>query len=265
MKRYAENMLAALGSVLVVGCTTAPSLQRPREQALAETHWQLVSVDYGNGQRKALTPQQRTRHVMTFNDDGKMSLTLDCNRGFADWSAGPIEAGNGALSIGPVASTRALCPAPSFGEELAADLPSARGYTLLPGGKGLTIVTDRAAFVFVSTDFAATGEDALVPGTDYHATAQVPCGMHGAEPDSRCFAGVKRNWGEDGTILVEVTKPDGSRRALFFNGTTPYGADSAQADGSAGWNFSVARRGDESVIRFGPESYVIVDAFVTGG
>lgn len=115
-------------------------------------------------------------------------------------------------------------------------------------------------------DAAASGSgDALVPGTDYHATAQVSCGFDGADPNEQCPAGVKRNWGEDGTTLVEITKPDGFKRAIFFRGTTPYGADSAEADGSAGWNFDVTRRDDQNVIRFGPETYVIVDAFVVGG
>jgi len=112
---------------------------------------------------------------------------------------------------------------------------------------------------------AAGGEDALVAGTEYHATAQVPCGVGGAEPTANCPAGVKRNWGEDGTTLVEIVKPDGFKRAVFFRGTTPYGADSAEADGSAGWNFEVSRRNDQSVIKFGPETYIIADAFVVGG
>ena len=107
--------------------------------------------------------------------------------------------------------------------------------------------------------------DALVPGTDYNATATVACGFDGGEPSGSCPAGVKRNWGEDGTTLVEITKPDGRKRAIFFRGTTAYGADSAQADGSASWSFTVTRRDDQSVIRFGPERYVIVDAFVVGG
>ena len=115
-------------------------------------------------------------------------------------------------------------------------------------------------------DAAAGGSgDALVPGTDFHATAEVPCGFDGAGPTQSCRAGVKRQWGEDGTTLVEITKPDGFTRAIFFRGTTPYGADSAEADGSAGWDFDVTRRDDQSVIRFGPETYVIVDAFVVGG
>ncbi|WP_343343753.1 hypothetical protein WJT74_08675 [Sphingomicrobium sp. XHP0239] len=109
------------------------------------------------------------------------------------------------------------------------------------------------------------GGDALVEGTDYNATAPIQCGFDGAAPSRSCDAGVKRNWGEDGTTLVEVTKPDGRTRAIFFRGTTPYGADSAQSDGSAGWDFDVTRDGDQVTVRYGPETYVIVDALVEGG
>ncbi|WP_197686676.1 hypothetical protein [Cyanobium sp. NIES-981] len=128
---------------------------------------------------------------------------------------------------------------------------------------GTTLVSIPSSASFPRSD--STGGDALVPGTDYNATTSVACGFDGGEPSGSCPAGVKRRWGEDGTTLVEITKPDGRKRALFFRGTTPYGADSAQADGSAGWSFAVSRRDDQSVIRFGPETYVIVDAFVVGG
>jgi len=152
------------------------------------------------------------------------------------------------------------------------DAAAALGGTVVATLEGVTLVSisngDANAGLAESVAAAASytaGEDALVPGTDYHATAKVPCGFAGAEPTSNCPAGVKRKWGEDGTILVEVTKPDGMKRAIFFRGTTPYGADSAEADGSAGWSFEVSRRNDESVIRYGPETYIIVDAFVVGG
>lgn len=108
--------------------------------------------------------------------------------------------------------------------------------------------------------------DAIVEGTDYHATAPIQCGVEGKPADMTCQAGVKRNWGDEpGENLVEVTKPDGTVRAIFFKGTEPYGADSAQADGSAGWDFSSTRNGDMVTITFGPETYVVVDALVEGG
>ena len=108
-------------------------------------------------------------------------------------------------------------------------------------------------------------EDALVPGTEYNATSEIACGFSGSGPDRTCPAGVKRQWGEDGTTLVEVAKPDGFKRAIFFRSSTPYGADSAEADGSAGWDFKSSREGDRVTVKFGPETYVIVDALVEGG
>ena len=112
----------------------------------------------------------------------------------------------------------------------------------------------------------ASSEDALVAGTDYNATASVDCGFDNEPPTQSCKAGVKRNWTDTpGEHLVEVQKPDGRKRALFFRGTEPYGADSAQADGSAGWDFGSTRKGDRTTVRFGPETYVIVDALIEGG
>lgn len=112
----------------------------------------------------------------------------------------------------------------------------------------------------------AYGEgDALVPGTEYSATTLLKCGFDNAAPEQTCEAGIKRNWGEEGQHLIEVSKPDGLKRAIFLRGTEPYGADSAQADGSAGWDFAFTRDGDQVTVRFGPETYVLVDAMVTGG
>lgn len=107
--------------------------------------------------------------------------------------------------------------------------------------------------------------DARDPATGYHATTIIDCGMNGAAPTGSCKAGVKRNWGDDGTSLVEVMKPDGRKRAIFFLGNTPTGADGAEADGSAGWDFKWTRKDDQVTITYGPETYVIVDALVEGG
>lgn len=106
--------------------------------------------------------------------------------------------------------------------------------------------------------------DALVPGTPYHATTDINC-VFGEMPHTTCPAGVICQWGEDGTTLVEVTKPDGFKRALFFKDGVAYGADSAESDGSAGFEFKLERQGDDSIITYGPEQYVIPDALVMGG
>ena len=103
------------------------------------------------------------------------------------------------------------------------------------------------------------------PATGYNATAPIQCGFNNLPPDQTCDAGVKRRWGEEGISLIEVAKPDGMKRAIYVRGLQPFGADSAESDGSAGWSFETTRQGDQVTVRYGPETYVIFDAFVEGG
>ena len=103
------------------------------------------------------------------------------------------------------------------------------------------------------------------PVTGYNATAPIRCGFDNLPPEQTCDAGVKRRWGEEGINLIEVAKPDGMKRAIYVRGLEPFGADSAESDGSAGWKFETTRQGDEVTVRYGPETYVIFDAFVEGG
>lgn len=108
------------------------------------------------------------------------------------------------------------------------------------------------------------GKDVKVAGTDFNAVGDIPCGMD-QEIVASCSAGVKRNGGPDGTSFVEVTKPDGSMRVLFFQGANASGADSSEADGSAKYRFLWHREEDWTVIRYGPERYRVPDALVLGG
>jgi hypothetical protein len=135
------------------------------------------------------------------------------------------------------------------------------------GGKTVAIV-EGVTVVSVPTGDANAGmvmtDDARVEGTDFNATAELPCATDGGEPKLRCKAGVKRKWGEDGATIVVVTKPDGGTRSLYFKETEATGADSAEADGSAAYAFKAVRAGDETRISFGPERYVVPDVFVVG-
>jgi hypothetical protein len=107
---------------------------------------------------------------------------------------------------------------------------------------------------------ARTGVDATVPGTDYHATGQLPCSMGAGQPAGFCDFGVVREG--DGTGMVTITKPDGRTRTIFFENGTAIGADVSEADPG---EFSARKESDLSTVRIGEERYEIPDAIIFGG
>lgn len=105
-----------------------------------------------------------------------------------------------------------------------------------------------------------TSGDAKVPGTNFHATGNIPCSMGNGQPTGSCPFGVTRKG--NGTADVTVKKPDGRSRVIFFKNGKAIGADVSQADPG---DFSASKEGDLSIIRIGKERYEIPDAVIFGG
>jgi hypothetical protein len=100
-------------------------------------------------------------------------------------------------------------------------------------------------------------EDALVAGTSYNATAEIPCITSGGATRSRCKAGVMRIVGGEAT--VEIQTPEGGRRHVYFKDGRPDSSDASAP-------MRATREGDTNIIRIGTaEVYEIPDAFVVGG
>lgn len=106
----------------------------------------------------------------------------------------------------------------------------------------------------------AESNDAVVAGTAYHATGNIPCAMAVAQPMGSCPFGVMRKGKGSGTVTI--TRPDGRTRAIFFENGKATGADMSQADPSA---FRATRQGDLTIVRIGDERYEIPDAVIFGG
>lgn len=140
--------VAVAGSLALSGCATTPELS-PDERALIADTWYLESI-IDTQEEIRLRPQLSDRHNITFQRDGSLTMQLDCNRGNADWDADPRGRGTGDLSIGRVASTRALCPPPTYGERLAAELPQVDSYELGVAGRSLMLRSEDTIFGFVA-------------------------------------------------------------------------------------------------------------------
>lgn len=102
--------------------------------------------------------------------------------------------------------------------------------------------------------------DALVEGTDYHATGTITCAMGGGQPAGSCAFGVKRKGNGSGTVIV--TKPDGRKRTIFFENGNATGADTNEADPG---EFAARKQNDLSIVLVGEERYEVPDAVIFGG
>jgi hypothetical protein len=107
---------------------------------------------------------------------------------------------------------------------------------------------------------SAAAQDALVAGTNYHATGNIPCSMGGGQPTGSCAFGVTREG--NGSSIVKVTKPDGRKRSIFFENGKATGADVSEADPG---EFRASRESDLTIVRIGQERYEIPDAVIYGG
>ncbi len=118
-------------------------------------------------------------------------------------------------------------------------------YTLTIGATGSAAAAPRPS------------RDALVAGTNYNATAEIPCITSQGAAMSRCKAGVMRRAGGEAT--VEIKTADGRQRYIYFKDGRPDSSDASAP-------MRATRQGDTNVIRIGTiEVYEIPDAFVVGG
>jgi hypothetical protein len=104
-------------------------------------------------------------------------------------------------------------------------------------------------------------QDALIPGTPFHASASVPCKVAFSPQVQRCEAFVIRR-GFDGTATLEIRWPQGTitvaRHVLLIKGR-PVSTDSTL-------ELTHAREGDELIINVGSdEQFRIPDALPFGG
>jgi hypothetical protein len=103
-------------------------------------------------------------------------------------------------------------------------------------------------------------DDAKVPGTDFHATGEIPCSMGGGQPTGSCAFGVTRRGGGSGTVTV--TRPDGRKRQIYFEKGLATGCDRSQADSG---EFRTSRQDDLTIVQIGGERYEFPDAVINGG
>lgn len=123
-------------------------------------------------------------------------------------------------------------------------------------------VDDDTARGWSAAEYLDEADAALRAGQGiFDAGGWIDCAQAPAAPLTPCGFGVARQTG--GTATVVVTRPDGRRRALFFEDGEFLGADTSQADGYP--EYGATKRGDLFTIRVGEARYEIPEAVVFGG
>lgn len=163
---------------LLVGASL-PLVAAPQNPPWQGTTWQLVGIQSMDDAQGLKRPQDASRYTLSLQADGRAVLQLDCNRATGSWQVEPsTDPGNGGFRFGPLASTKALCPAPSLGEPLARQLPYVRGYLLRDGRLNLSLLADGGILIWEPR--AAAG-----PGYSNRPDPALETAILAASPDLR--------------------------------------------------------------------------------
>ena len=131
----------------LAGCASIPDAH-----PLSGSVWMLTRIDT-SGSTTTLDPALQSRHRLAFDEGGAAQVRLDCNRGSSTWTAGQPRSGAGAISFGPIASTKMLCPEPSFGDDMARGLAAAERYIISMEARQLVIETPELRLTFAPADW----------------------------------------------------------------------------------------------------------------
>lgn len=111
-------------------------------QQLAGTLWQLVK--FQGSDEKTLMPDDGAKYTIQFSGGGRLTARIDCNRGPGTWkSSGPNQ-----LQFGPLALTRAKCPAESMHDQIVKQWANIRSYVIKDGHLFLSLMADGGIYEF---------------------------------------------------------------------------------------------------------------------
>jgi para-nitrobenzyl esterase len=133
-----------LGTILWLAACGAFAQTPPPSAApeLGGTAWRLVK--FQGSDDTTLTPDDTAKYMIEFDADGGLSARIDCNRGHGTWkSSGPSQ-----LQLGPLALTRAMCPAGSLHDRIVKDWSFVRSYLLKEEHLFLSLMADGGIYEF---------------------------------------------------------------------------------------------------------------------
>ena len=241
-------------ALLLVTLVTAPLLlPTPVLSEIRKERVQFPSGKSGTTLQGKIKGDQTIYYLIRANAGQTLSISLNTDNGgnsFNIFAPGKVPGKDGAIVIGEQNDNRYEGTLPTTGDYLI------QVFLVRAAARNNEVANYRLKINITGN----TQGDAKVPGTNYHATGNIPCSMGNGQPTGSCPFGVVRKG--NGNADVTVKKPDGRSRVIFFEKGKAVGANVSQADPGA---FSVSKESDLFIIRIGKERYEIPDAVIFGG
>jgi carboxylesterase type B/heat shock protein HslJ len=164
-----------VGSLLAALCTVSQA----QSQELTSGLWSLQTIEQGG---EALRPDNPHRYTLVFEEDGRVSVQADCNRGAGRYL---LEGQGLVLSL---AFTRALCPPGSLFDAFARALEASTSFTL--EGDVLSLVSPGAVMTFTAAREESDAPSPDCPGGAVLTRSGRVCGTAQDGDSVRAFLGV---------------------------------------------------------------------------
>ena len=204
------ELQADAGTIMFRQAGSGAETTTPAEPAgaptLTGTTWQWVETTTPTESVAAADP---ARYAVTFNADGTLTITADCNSATGNYTTG--EGNSLAVTLG--ASTAMACPEDSQADRFLAALGAAAGYSF----EGSDLLIDQTA-------------DAGTMRLRSGATAGGAAGEGTAEAGQPSLTGTTWQWQGTTTPVEPITAADPTRYTITFNedGTASIKADCNQ-------------------------------------
>lgn len=121
-----------------------PPMAAVGDALLTGTVWRWTGTLMSDDAR--ITPDAPERYTLEFQPGGKVAVRADCNRG-----AGSYVLNGGALTFGPLAMTRAMCPPGSRDAEFLRGLAAVQGQLFRGSDLVLTLKLDSGSMFFATS------------------------------------------------------------------------------------------------------------------
>lgn len=164
MKSLRSGSTLWIALLLASVCNGQPQ-SAPHNSAgsLPNTSWQLVK--FQGSDDTTLMTGDKAKYTIAFQSDGSVNARIDCNRGRGTWkSPAPNQ-----LALGPLALTRAMCPAAPLTDRLPKDWSNVRSFVIKDGHLFLSLMADGGIYEFepVGQQSLGSSKAPLLENTDW--------------------------------------------------------------------------------------------------